>query len=101
MLSGDMECNVREAQDKIMTAYRIKEQYPVEAEWYRDMARAHLEFNRNAHALISDRITEYKNSKEHAEHPEYAAGMMAVWEDKHADIVDDTARVRSMIDEFK
>lgn len=97
----DMECNIREAENKISTAYAIRADYPDVAEWYRMMAAEHLSYNERAHELVTDLIDKYKHSDTHAEHPEYAAGMMAVWQDQHNDIVADNARVRAMIDTFR
>lgn len=74
--------------------------YPDVAEWYRDMANAHLSFNNRAHEMIIDLIDKYNRSDEHANHPEYAAGMMAVWQDLHNDLVADNARVRAIVDSF-
>lgn len=100
-LAKDMECNIREAEDKIGTAYALRATDPAEAMWYRDMALAHLNFNAKAHELIAAQIAAYKASAEHKEHPEYVEGMQAVWSDRHADIVVQSARVKSMIDSFR
>lgn len=83
------------------TAYSLKQEYPSVAMWYRDMAQAHINFNNAGHELVSAEIAKYRNSQHYAEHPEYADGMMAVWNDKHADLITDTARVKAMIDTFK
>lgn len=100
-LSADIACNIREAEDKIMTAYRLRDKYPQEAMWYRDMAVAHLGFNGKAHDLVALEITTYRNSDEYKEHPEYADGMQAVWADQHADLVAENARIQAMIAAFK
>ena len=101
MLSEDMRCNIDEAKDKIMTAYSLKDESPTMASWYKDMAQAHIGFNTPAHALITKLIGEYKASDEYKEHPEYADGMMAVWNAVHADMVAKTAEVSAMITSFK
>ena len=100
-LSDDIACNIREAEEKINTAYRLKSANAAEAAWYKEMALAHLTFNTKAHELVVAQISAYKAGKDYAEHPEYADGMMAVWNDRHADLMADTARVRAMIDAFK
>lgn len=100
-LAADIECNIREANDKIGTAYSLRNEHPAEAAWYREMSLAHLNFNTKAHDLIAALITNYKKSDAYNQHPEYAEGMMAVWNAKHADLIKETARVRSMIDTFK
>lgn len=99
-IARDIACNIREAEDKIGTAYSIRSDHPDEAEWYRDMAAEHLRFNDRAHSLIADLIDRYKHSDAHVEHPEYSAGMMAVWQEQHADLVKDSARVKAMVDSF-
>lgn len=100
-LSGDIECNIREAEEKIDTAYRLREQFPQEALWYKDMAIAHLNFNNRAHELVAAQINTYRSSQEYKDHPEYADGMMAVWNDRHADLIARSAKVKSMVDTYK
>ena len=100
-LADDISCNIREAEDKIETAYRLKAEYPTEAAWYREMASAHLAFNTKAHEMVKAQIDKYKTSEHHKEHPEYADGMMAVWNDKHAEVTAWSARVKAMIDAWK
>lgn len=100
-LSSDIECNIREAEEKIDTAYRLKSEYPQEAMWYKDMAATHLNFNNKAHELVAAQISTYRNSVEYKDHPEYADGMMAVWNDRHADLIAKSAKVKSMIDAYK
>lgn len=100
-LARDIECNIDEAEDKIDTAYRLKAEFPAEAAWYREMASAHIAFNTKAHELVRAQIDKYKQSDSYRDHPEYADGMMAVWNDKHADMVAYASRVKGMIDAFK
>ena len=101
MLANDIECNIREAEEKIETAYRLRNDHPNMGAWYRDMASAHLGFNSKGHELITAEIATYRNTLGYAEHPEYADGMIAVWQDKHVDLITATARVKSMIDSYK
>jgi len=101
MLANDIECNIREAEEKIETAYRLKAVDPNIAGWYRDMVVAHLGFNPKAHDLVTSAINNAKSGKEYMEHPGYYEGMMAMWQDKHAEILAHSARVKSMIDGFK
>ena len=100
-LAEDIECNIREANDKIGTAYSLRTEHPAEAMWYKDMAFAHLNFNTKAHELIANLIANYQKTEQYNEHPEYAEGMKAVWNMKHSDMIRETARVKSMIDTFK
>ena len=101
MLAEDIEENVREARAHIECAYRLRSEHPQEAAWLRDMAATHLSFNSKGHDLVKQNIDQYRMSDEHKQHPEYVDGMQAVWDDRHADIVAETARVKAMIDTFK
>lgn len=100
-LADDIACNLCEAEDKIDMAYRLKSTAPAEALWYKEMATAHLGFNVKAHDLVAAQISAYKGSDAYKAHPEYADGMMAVWQDRHAELVAKAARIKSMIDGFK
>ena len=101
MLSEDIACNIKEAEDKIETAYALKDKFPSEALWYKDMAQTHLNFNTKAHELVTAQINAYRASQEYKEHPEYADGMMAVWQDRHADLMKQSAKVSAMINTYK
>lgn len=101
LLSGDIECNIREAEEKIEMAYSLRTEHPNLASWYKEMAQAHIAFNTKGHELVSAEISVYRDSPEYAAHPEYADGMQAVWQDKHADLITYAARVKAMIDSFK
>lgn len=101
LLSNDMECNINEAEEKISTAYALKDKHPNIAAWYKEMASAHLNFNTKGHELVAAEIRSYRESPDYMQHPEYADGMKAVWDDKHADMIAKTAKVRAMIDTFK
>lgn len=100
-LSKDIECNICEAEDKIETAYALKSRHPNEALWYKEMAAAHLGFNTKAHDYVKDHIAAYKASDEYKKHPEYADGMLAVWNDRHAELSSTAARIKAMIDTYK
>ena len=100
-LSEDIRCNIDEARDKILTAYDLHDENPQAASWYKEMAAAHLNFNTNGHAIITKLIGDYKTSEEYKMHPEYADGMMAVWNAEHADLIKRSAEVQSMISTYK
>ena len=55
-LSNDIACNIEEARDKIRTAYELKSEYPEAANWYREMAAAHIGFNQSGHAAVKKLI---------------------------------------------
>lgn len=100
-LADEIAHNIDEAEEKIEMAYRLKAEHPQESSWFKDMSASHLSFNAKAHELVAAQIAAFKNSKYNAEHPEYATGMMAVWSDRHADLMAHSARVKAMIDAFK
>lgn len=100
-LAREIECNIGEAEEKIERAYAMKEKYPAAAAWFKDMAAAHLGFNVKAHELVASEINAYKSGNEYKEHPQYADGMMAVWTDRHADLIAKSAKVKAMVDTFK
>jgi len=100
-LCKEIECNIHEADDKIECAYRWKTTDANIAAWYKDMAQSHLTFNVKGHELVTMAINASKNSDEYKSHPEFYEGMMAMWQDKHAEILAHSARVKSMIDGYK
>ena len=100
-IADEMIGNVREAREKITTAYELADTDPQAAQWYREMASSHLAFNANGHSVVSKLISEYKESAHYKEHPEYAAAMQDVWKAEHADIMKQTAEVQTMITMFK
>ncbi len=100
-LANDIAGNIDEARDKIRTAYELRKEHPEAAAWYKMMASAHLDFNRDGHQTITQMIERYKASDEYKRKPEYADGMMAVWKAIHEDLIAKSAEVRATIDGFK
>lgn len=100
-LSNDIACNIEEARDKIRTAYELKAEHPEAANWYREMAAAHIGFNQSGHATVKRLIEAYKASDEYKEKSEFANGMIAAWEAMHNEFVSKAAEVKAMIDGFK
>lgn len=100
-LSNDIACNIEEARDKIRTAYELKSEYPEAANWYREMAAAHIGFNQSGHAAVKKLIEAYKASDEYQKKAEFANGMIAAWEAMHTDMMARAAEVKAMIDGFK
>ena len=97
-LSDEIRQNIHEAREKIRTAYDLREKDRASADWYKEMAAAHLGFNTNGHANVVRLINETKAKKaDHAMMP----GMMAVYEDVHADLTRETAEVQAMIAAYK
>jgi hypothetical protein len=91
----DIEGNIHEAREKIHKAYELMDRDRMFADWQRDMALSHLNFNTRGHEIVKRMIADIIDDA----HP-LAAGMRAVYEDRHADIVREAAEVRSMIDNY-
>lgn len=100
-ISNDIACNIEEARDKIRTAYELKAEHPEAANWYREMAAAHIGFNQSGHAAVKKLIEAHKASDEYKRKPEFADGMIAAWEAMHNELVSKAAEVKAMIDGFK
>ena len=97
-ISGDIRCNISEAREKICTAYKLREKDKPLADWYKDMAAQHLAFNTAGHANVKRLIEDAK--VKHAD-DKLMPGMVAVYEDMHADIMRDSAEVQAMIAAYK
>ena len=97
-LSDEIRHNIHEAREKINEAYKLKDKDRGVADWYKQMATAHLDFNTNGHACVTRLINEARtNEKDNPMTP----GMLAVYEEIHADIVKEAAEVSAMISAFK
>ena len=88
--------NLREARKYINQAYELRDTHQQAAEWCKDMAQKHLDFNAKGHELVKKLISEAE-SKQSALTP----GMMAVYNDLHADMIRETAEITAMISAFK
>lgn len=97
-LSDAIRENIHEAKEKIRTAYALKDKDKAAADWYKDMAAAHLGFNAKGHEVVAKMITDARAKM--AEHP-MAPGMMAVYEEMHAEIIAENAEVQGMISAYK
>ena len=97
-ISGDIRCNICEAREKICTAYKLREKDKAAADWYKDMAAQHLAFNTAGHANVKRLIEDAKVKRAD---DKLMPGMVAVYEDLHADIVRDSAEVQAMIAAYK
>ena len=96
-LSHDIRENIHEAREKIGEAYRLHDSDKAAADWYRDMAAAHLRFNEAGHQNVTRLIEEVRRKADHPLTP----GMLAVYEDMHADIIKENAEVQAMITAYK
>ncbi len=97
-ISGDIRCNISEAREKICTAYKLRDKDKAAADWYKDMAAQHLAFNTAGHANVKRLIDEAKAKRAD---DKLMPGMVAVYEDMHADIMRDSAEVQAMIAAYK
>lgn len=98
MISEEIKGNICEARDKIGMAYKLREKDKAAADWYKDMAAQHIAFNTAGHANVKRLIDDAK--AKHAD-DKLMPGMMAVYEDMHADITRDSAEVQAMIAAYK
>lgn len=94
----EIKGNICEAREKICTAYKLRDKDKAVADWYRDMAAQHLAFNQAGHAnakrLIDDAKVKLADDK-------LMPGMLAVYDDMHADIMRESAEVQAMIAAYK
>ena len=98
MLSEEIKGNICEAREKIGMAYKLREKDKAAADWYKDMAAQHIAFNTAGHACVKRLIDDAKSK--HAD-DKLMPGMVAVYEDMHADIMRDSAEVQAMIAAYK
>ena len=98
MISEEIKGNICEAREKIGMAYKLREKDKSAADWYKDMAAQHIAFNTAGHANVKRMIDDAK--AKHAD-DKLLPGMVAVYEDMHADIMRDSAEVQAMIAAYK
>ena len=98
MLSEEIKGNICEAREKIGMAYKLREKDKAAADWYKDMAAQHIAFNTAGHANVKRLIDEAKAKRAD---DKLMPGMVAVYEDMHADIMRDSAEVQAMIAAYK
>ena len=94
----EIKGNICEARDKIGMAYKLRDKDKAAADWYKDMAAQHLAFNTAGHANVK-RLSDEAKSKRADD--KLMPGMVAVYDDMHADIMRDSAEVQAMISAYK
>ena len=97
-LSEEIKGNIHEAEEKIKIAYKLRDTDKAIADWYRDMAVKHLAFNETGHSNVVRLIKDAEDT--HKSNPLYA-GMLAVYNEMHADIMAESAEVQGMIAAYK
>lgn len=98
LLSDEIRENIHEAREKIEEAYEYRDKDKAVADWYKDMASAHLKFNDAGHGIVTSLI---KESREKMAGNPMLPGMLAVYEEIHADVAKDAAEVAAMISAYK
>ena len=81
-----------------MDLYRLHDEDKAVADWYKEMAAAHLAFNENGHKNVM-RLIEHARATS-ADNP-MMPGMMAVYNEIHADLKREAAEVQAMIQNYK
>lgn len=90
--------NLREARKYAEKAHELRDINKAAADWCKEMAQKHLEFNTNGHALVKKMIEDYAASGKNSE---LAPGMKAVYEATHADLMRESAEIAAMIAGYK
>ena len=98
VISDEIRENIHEAREKIKEAYKLREKDKAVADWYKEMAAAHLKFNDTGHNVVVRLIND---AKEKMSGNPMMPGMMAVYEEIHADVAKDAAEVAAMIAAYK
>lgn len=97
-LSDEIKGNIHEAESKIKTAYKMRETDKAVADWYKEMAVAHMNFNVKGHELVKQMIADAKAKS--GDNP-MAPGMLMVYQEIHAEIAAESAEVQGMISAYK
>lgn len=90
--------NLREAEKYIGKAYELRDVNKDAADWCKEMAAKHLDFNTKGHDLVKKLIADYAASGKHSE---LAPGMQAVYNEIHADMIKRNAEIMAMISGYK
>lgn len=98
LLSDEIRENIHEAREKIKKAYEMRDKDKAIADWYKEMAAAHLKFNDTGHNIVVHMINEAREKM--AGNP-MLPGMIAVYDEIHADVVKEAAEVQAMISTYK
>ena len=97
-ISDAMRENICEAKEKIKMAYKLREVDKAAADWYKEMAAAHLNFNARGHEVVARMISDARAKM--ADNP-MMPGMVAVYQEIHADVIAENAEVQGMIMAYK
>lgn len=95
--------NIGEAREKIHKANEWKDKHRGIADWFKQMAVGHLEYNTGAHQMVKNGLREMSAEHEHNHDHDEAARMMGkceAYEEWLEQIAPETAEVRAMIDGY-
>ena len=98
VMSDEIRGNISEAREKIKKAYEYRDKDKAVADWYKEMAATHMKFNDTGHSIVTGMI---KESREKMSGNLMLPGMIAVYEEIHADIAKEAAEVQAMIAAYK
>ena len=90
--------NVQEAERHIRKAHEMREECRMTADWYKEMAQKHLEFNTQGRAIYDRKMRDLIETEDAAE---YLPGIKAAYNDWISDINEKTAEVMAMIQMYK
>lgn len=90
--------NVHEAENHIKKAHELRDTCRMTADWYKEMAQRHLEFNNQGRALYDKQMRDLHEMPDAAE---YIPGIKAAYNDWISDINEKTAEVMAMIQMYK
>lgn len=90
--------NLREAEKYIGKAYELRDVNKDAADWCKEMAAKHLDFNTKGHDIVKKLIMDYERSEQHSA---LAPGMKAVYNDMHSDMIRKHAEIMAMISNYK
>lgn len=96
---GDMETNIHEARAKIHKAYEYRDKCRDMADWLRDMALQHINFNTKGADLVKRHMDALKALPE--SDPMRNPGKWEAYMERFDDMQPHLAEVKAMIDSFK
>ena len=97
-VSDAIRGNIHEAKEKINMAYHLRDTDKAVADWYKEMAAAHLAFNSTGHNVVVKLIETARAEKNG--NP-MLPGMMAVYNEIHTELKREEAEVQAMIQNYK
>lgn len=97
-VAKNLNGNVREAKEYAEKAHHYRSICKMQADWYRDMASKHLEFNLSGRQLFEKYM---RDLAEDAEAAQFLPGVRTAYDAWMNDLDEDTARVQAMLAMYK